>query len=168
MERRKKYLHTKNFSHTAHTRRQLVPHSFGRARGPCPTKSHNHNNIGRGPCIPQHTPFLSVIVDFPLLGEHIKKKDRRSGHSVPKRIFGTLLWFLKLLKVSKTTDFNSKGHPSWVSLTLRRCKNAFRHAACVFETLKKFQKLLISMVRDTPLGFPSHSLPYRYCKFPIP
>ena len=43
-------------------------------------------------------------------------------------------------------------------------KKSFRHAAHVFETFSKFQKLLISMVRDTLLGFPSHSLPYRYRK----
>ena len=41
-------------------------------------------------------------------------------------------------------------------------KKYFYHAAQVFETLKKFQKLLILMVRDTLLGFPSHALPYRY------
>ena len=36
-------------------------------------------------------------------------------------------------------------------------KKSFRPAAYVFEALKKLQKLLISMVRDTLLGFPSHS-----------
>ena len=36
-------------------------------------------------------------------------------------------------------------------------KKSFRPAAQVFEALKKLQKLLISMVRDTLLGFPSHS-----------
>ena len=41
-------------------------------------------------------------------------------------------------------------------------KKYFYHAAQVFETLKKFQKLLILMVRDTLLGFPSHALPYCY------
>ena len=41
-------------------------------------------------------------------------------------------------------------------------KKYFCHAAQVLETLKKFQKLLILMVRDTLLGFPSHALPYRY------
>ena len=41
-------------------------------------------------------------------------------------------------------------------------KKHFRHAAQVFKTLKKFQKLLILMVRDTFLGFPSHALPYCY------
>ena len=44
-------------------------------------------------------------------------------------------------------------------------KKSFLPAAQVFETLKKFQKLLISMVRDTLLGFPSHIHPYRYRKF---
>ncbi len=43
-------------------------------------------------------------------------------------------------------------------------KKYFRPAAQVFETLKKLQKLLISMVRDTLLGFPSHTPPYRYRK----
>ena len=43
-------------------------------------------------------------------------------------------------------------------------KKSFRPAARVFETLKKFQKRLILMVRDTLLGFPPHSLPYCYRK----
>ncbi len=46
-------------------------------------------------------------------------------------------------------------------------KKSFRPAACVFETLKKFQKRLILMVRDTLLGFPSHSVskkPRRVCR----
>ena len=41
-------------------------------------------------------------------------------------------------------------------------KKYFYHAAQVFKTLKKFQKPLILMVRDTLLGFPSHALPYCY------
>ena len=41
-------------------------------------------------------------------------------------------------------------------------KKYFYHAAQFFETLKKFQKLLFLMVRDTLLGFPSRALPYRY------
>ena len=41
-------------------------------------------------------------------------------------------------------------------------KKYFYHAAQFFGTLKKFQKLLILMVRDTLLGFPSRALPYRY------
>ena len=41
-------------------------------------------------------------------------------------------------------------------------KKHFRHAAQVFENLIKFQELLILMVKDTLLGFPSHALSYRY------
>ena len=41
-------------------------------------------------------------------------------------------------------------------------KKSFRHAASVFKTLEKFQKLMILMARDTLLGIPSHTLPYRY------
>ena len=38
-------------------------------------------------------------------------------------------------------------------------------SAEAFESLKKLQKLLISMARDPLLGFPSHTLPYRGCEF---
>ena len=55
---------------------------------------------------------------------------------------------------------NTEANASVLSVS----KKYFRHAAQVFETLNKFQKLLILlMVRDTFLGFPSHALPYRYC-----
>ena len=41
-------------------------------------------------------------------------------------------------------------------------KKYFYHVVQIFYTLIKFQDLLILMVRDTFLGFPSHALPYRY------
>ena len=66
--------------------------------------------------------------------------------------------------LKKQSGFLTVSRPLPDGRGLQRVEKSFRRAAQVFETLKKFQKLLISMVRDTLLGFPSHTLPYRYRK----
>ena len=108
-------------------------------------------------------------------------------------VFSTrCLSFRNFEKASKTTDFNGEGHPflgfpHTPFLTVitniplyrqsqtprvaepyrvsQRVEKVFSTRCLSFETPKKLQKLLISMARDTLLGFPSHTLPYRYHKY---